>query len=456
VTLVVSMVVVDYWLQRKWTLNTWLEKLPLFAASVAMGLANIYTLNAQGSTNDDITGFNLFDRACVATWSFSVYLYKLFIPHPMSPLYPYPKPLPWNIYASPVIFLAVAFAVYWLWKKNHRIWVFGFLFFFLNVAPVLQFFGAGQGYLADRFTYVPYFGFFAIAAWMYEKYRTEPGKGMMLNAGFGVLLAIFAFLTVKQIKIWKNGETLWSHVMIYEKDAKTGKPNNSLPYWNRGQYLRKKGEIQRALEDYTVAVTINPKNPELYNSRGKTYFDMAASGTLPPNEGAGVMQKALKDYDMAAELAANKPKTLAEVLINRGAAKGMLGSYDQALTDLNKGVELDPTNKNGYFNRSIVYYNKSQFDLAIKDYTTYLEYDPYNANILYERGMLRRSTKNYPEAIADLTQAIAIKPDFGLAFLERARSHALSGNKQAAEADYRLAKQYGQRMENMDLQLIAQ
>lgn len=454
VTLVVSMFLVDYWMRRKITTSLILEKLPLFAASVAMGIANIYTLNVQGSTNDDITGYTIFDRLSIASWSYSVYLYKLFIPYPMSPLYPYPKPIDPYIYASVLIIPIVLYAIYWLWVNNRREWLFGLLFFSLNVAPVLQFFGAGQAYLADRFTYVPYFGFFTIAALVYDRYRTEPGKGLYFNIALGIILPVFAWLTFNQIKIWENGGTLWTHVMKYERDPKTGKPNNSLPYWNRGQYLRKNGQAKLALEDYSKAVSINAKDPNLFNSRGKTYFDLAAGGKVSPPESAEYMQKALQDYNSAVELAAGKPKILAEILINRGAARGMAAMYNEALIDLNKGIELDPKNKNGYFNRSIVYFNTNQHDLAIKDYSTYLEIDPYNPNMLYERGMLRRTMKIYPQAIADLTKAISLKPDFGLAYIERARAHALSGNKPAAEADYRLAKTYGQKMDAMDIQLI--
>lgn len=454
VTLVVSMLAVDYFLQRRFSMAQILEKVPLFAASIAMGLANIYTLKIQGSTNDDITGFNLLDRACIATYSFSVYLYKLFIPYPMSPLYPYPKPLPALVYASPLVFLAVAGAVYWLWKNNRREWVFGVLFFFLNVAPVLQFLGAGQGFLADRFTYVPYFGLFFIAAWFYDKYTKGTGFSTIPTAIAGVFLAAFAYLTFQQVKIWKNGETLWSHVMKLEKDPKTGKGTNSLPYWNRGQYLRKNGQAKQALEDYSTAISINPKNAELYNSRGKTYFDLCTTPSIPPPESADYLQRALKDYDSAVELSAGKPKVQAEALINRGAAKGLSANYQSALADLDKGVELDPTNKNGYFNRSIVYFNTNQHQKAIEDYSRYLEIDPFNANMWYERGMLRRATKQYPLAIDDLTRCISIKPDFGLAYMERARAYALSGNKAAAEADYRTAKLYGQKMEQMDMQVL--
>jgi tetratricopeptide (TPR) repeat protein len=321
------------------------------------------------------------------------------------------------------------------------------------VAPVLQFFGAGQGYLADRFTYVPYFGLFAIVAWYYQQ---QEKNRLVWNVALGLFLVAAAYQTVRQIGVWKNGETLWTHVMKYEYDEKTQKYTNSLPFWNRGQYRRKQGDYERALSDYTQAVSIDPKNPELFNSRGKTYFDMAAGGKLSPQKASEYLQRALEDYNSSVELAVNKPQTQAEAYVNRGAAYGMSGQYDKALSDLNKGVAINPDNKNAYFNRSIVYFNTGQYDAAIGDYSKYLEYSPYDANILYERGMLRRAMKKPSEAIPDLTRAIAIKPDFGLAYLERARANAMLGNKSAAQGDYQRASQFGNKMQEMDYQLMAQ
>ncbi len=455
VTLVVSFFVIDYWMRRAWSPRLVVEKVPLLLASVAMGLANIHTLAIQGSTDDSITGFNMLDRACIATWSFSVYLFKLFIPYPMSPLYPYPKHLPVYIMLSPLVFVAAAVGTYWLWKKDRREWVFGMLFFFLNVAPVLQFFGAGQGYLADRFTYVPYFGFFALAAWLYYDYGKKGGNLTPVNAVLVAVGLIFGYLTVQQVGVWKNGETLWSHVMKYEFDKKTNRYTSALPFWNRGQYLRKKGEIQKALNDYTTAVDIDKDNPELYNSRGKTYFDMAAGGKVPQAQVGDYLQKSLNDYTKAVELSSKKPKTKSEALINRGAARGMANQFDAALADMNEGLQLDPTNKNGYFNRSIVFYNLGKHDEAIADYTNYLRYEPFDANMLYERGMLRRVKAKYPEAIEDLNAALKVNPNFGLAYLERARVNGMMGNKAAAQADYQQAAAKGQQMQEMDRQIMA-
>jgi tetratricopeptide (TPR) repeat protein len=369
----------------------------------------------------------------------------------MSPLYPYPRPLPIWVYLAPLGFLGVVALTVWAWIKGKRIWVFGILFFFFNVMFLLQILGAGQGFLADRFTYVPYFGLFAIAAWYFGQKAADDSYRTALLAGAGVLAVIYGIYTVKQIGIWKNGDTLWSHVMQYEADK------NSLPYWNRGQYRRNVlGNYDAALQDYTKAVNIDPTNPELYNSRGKTYFDMAMSGKYNAQLSAEYREKALSDYAAALKSPKLKNKSKAEILVNRGAAFGSKGLLQEALQSLNEGIAVEPTNKNGYFNRSIVYYNLQQYDNALADYTEYLKYDPYNANIWYESGIIFRMQKKNQEALNAFNQALKYNPNFGLAYLERARAYAQAGDKAAAQRDYQRAQQLGQKLSASDTQMLAQ
>lgn len=448
VTLPLSMLVLDYWHRRPLRFNLILEKAPFWLISLAFGLINLYTLKQQGSTTDELTNFNILDRLCIGAFSVCVYLYKLVIPFPMSPLYPYPKPLPIYVYLAPIAFLALCYGLWRAWKADNRVLVAGSLFFFFNVMFLLQVLGAGQGFLADRFTYVPYFGFFAIIAWYYgQMVQSERWKGM-LQAGLGVFGVIFAIWTVKQIGIWENGGTLWTHVMKFEKKT------NSLPYWNRGQYFRSLGNYDAALKDYTQAVDIEPSNPELLNSRGKTYFDMAMSGKFKSKE-AEYVQKALSDYSEALSKPSIKPKSKAEVYINKGAAEGSRGNNQQAINDITEGLKIDPTNKNGYFNRSIAYFGFKQYENALSDYTEYIKYDPNNANVWYETGMIQRSMNRNEEAIKALDQALKLNPNFTVAYIERARAKAQAGNKAAAQADYQKAQQLGARMEAFDQQLMS-
>jgi len=384
VALPLSMLALDYWLKRPLNVKTVLvEKAPFWAFSLLFGAINVYTLGLQGATDNSITNFTLADRLCIGAWSFCVYLYKLVIPFPMLPLYTYPKQLQAWIYASPLLFAGIAYLVWRLHRSGQRIWVFGFLFFFFNVMFLLQVQTAGQGYLADRFTYVSYFGFFAVAAFLYDR-AAESAQGKW-RTGLIALGLAYVVMTFLQTGIWKNSETLWSHVIDHEGDK------SGLPHWYRGQYYRTQGQYDKAMADYQHALTLEPKNAELLNSRGKTYFDMVVSGKYPKEQSSDFMKRSLDDYNTSLALADNvNPKTRAAMLINRGAAYGTINQLDKALQDFNEGIRLDPQNKMGYMNLGAVYQKMQQREQAAQAYTKYLELDPGNARVRKELEKLRK------------------------------------------------------------------
>jgi len=387
VALPLSMLAVDYWLRRPFTLKSvLLEKAPFWILALVFGLINVYTLGLQGATDDSLTNFTLADRLCIGTWSFCVYLYKLVLPFPMLPLYVYPTKLPVWVYASALLFAGIAYLVWRLHLAGRRMWVFGFLFFFFNIMFLLQVQPAGQGYLADRFTYVAYFGFFAVTAWLYDQRAQNETRSSQWKTGLGILTVAYVAMTYFQISIWKNSETLWSHV-IKHSAVKSGRP-----YWYRGQYYRGEQLYEASLNDYRSALALEPKNAELINSRGKTCFDMAMSGKYPPALSADYLRQSLDDYNSSLQLADNRvrPKARGAMLINRGAALGTINRLDQAMQDFNEGLNLDPGNKTGYLNRGTLYLKLQQPAEALKDYNKYLELDPGNVRIVQERDKLRR------------------------------------------------------------------
>jgi len=451
VTLPLSMLALDFWFRRPLNFKLILEKTPFWLISLLIGLINVHTLRVQGSTDDSITNFDFLDRLCIGAYSFCTYIYKVIFPWPMSPLYAYPKYLPWTVYAAPLGFLAACVAMWWAWKKGMRTWVFGVAFFFFNVMFLLQIFAAGQGFLADRFTYVAYFGLFAVAAYYVDIYSKKEGSKGTVQVVIGVVALICGLWTVRQLGIWKDGYTLWSHVMTLDEG---NKERSSLPYWNRGQYIRnERGDYEGALKDYTKAVEMEPGNPELLNSRGKTYFDMASSGKYK-NQEKVLLEKAIKDYSEALTKSKITPESKSEALSNRGAAYGMSGLHELSIRDISESIQLDPKNKNAYANRSIAYLNTGQYEKALADYQSYLKYEPNNFNFWYESGMVQRLLKRNEDAISSLDRAIQLNPKLNIAYLERARAKAQAGNKAGAQQDYQKAQQMGVKLEPMDQQLM--
>ena len=463
VALPLSFLALDYYFKRPLKLNLIFEKWIFWGMSLAMGLFNIYSLGKE-ETLTDSTYFTFFDRLLIGFTTFGVYLGKCIYPWIMSPLYPYPSKLETFHYISPVWMAGFLIAGWYAWKNGWKNTVFGMAFFFFNIVFMLQFLGAGQGYLADRFTYVAYFGlFFIITASLQGLIEKNKNQQTVVYGAIAVYLALFAGMTFNQTKIWKNGATLWTQALNYEKQT-------NLPYYNRGQYYRDSSQTELALQDFQQAVKLAAK-PEIYNSIGKLYFDK------------GNADEAIKNYD----LGISKDSTNPEIYINRGAAHGMRNELDLALADLSKGISMIPVDAQGeprkkdrkplinaYLNRSLTLFNLRRFEESLTDHDKYLKFDPYNADMWYEKGLVLNVLERYAEALPVINKAIELsqnqireaemfndqnklarlKQNLPLFYIERARANNKSGNRPAAEQDIATARQLGYNVTPADLQRI--
>ncbi len=427
VALPLSFLAIDYYLKRDLNFKLILEKGLFFLMSLGIGLLGIFMLSKEGSL-EQATDYTFIERLLVGGYSYVVYLVKFIFPYEMSPLYPYPSVIGASFYMGAALLLPILAGLYYAFKKGHHVIVFGLTFFTFNIMFMLQVVGAGQGFLADRFTYVPYFGLFFLVGYYLQQIKlnkTSLYKG--ISMGLGVYLLVLGIMTWQQNKIWKNGETLWTHVLKYYKNIDT-------PYSNRAQYYRDQGLTNKALADYTEAIAVKPNKGSTYNSRGKTYFDLGG----PKNDHA-LIQKAIADYTKGIELSPD----LGELYSNRGAALGYLGKPQQALADLNKAIELEPDKQGGYSNRSLLYMQSGNYELAIKDHSAYLSLNPYDAEVWYERGLAKGRLGQHQAAITDYNQALSLDRQRGVFLMQRALAYKNIGNKPQAIADLRQAQQFG-------------
>ncbi|MEP6647488.1 MAG: tetratricopeptide repeat protein [Saprospiraceae bacterium] len=423
VSLPLSMLVVDYYFKRPLKFKLFTEKWAFFLLALIIGLIGFYFLGKQGSINDK-TNYNILERLMIGGYSTGVYLVKFIFPYRMSPLYPYPATLPIDVYIGPVVGLGLLGFIYVAYKKDWRPYLFGVLFFIVNIMFVLQIVGAGQGYLADRFTYIPYIGliFMVIYAgqWLYAKNQAAAKPAFY---GFGVVLVLFMFMTIKQNKIWHNSDTLWTHVLKYYTDT-------PLPYRNRANYRRDEGRIEDALKDYDSAIRLKPDGA-LYNSRAKLYFNLQK------------YEMAMSDYNLAIQ----NDSTQGEYYVNRGAVFALSNQFQLALNDFNKGLKLDPKHANGYKNRSLVYESFQQWDKAVNDITTYLNMHPEDADLWYERGRLKNILQQPADAIPDIDRAIQLNNKQGLYYYEKMKSYLSLNQKANALQQYTFVKQFGIKVE---------
>jgi len=189
----------------------------------------------------------------------------------------------------------------------------------------------------------------------------------------------------------------------------------------------------------------------VYNSVAKIYVDN--SFALDPQmqdykfKHDQMIQEAIKNYNssLRQDSIDGRPnhKQTGEVMINRGAAYGMLGNIPQAIVDLSRGLEFDPQNSNGYLNRGLIYFQQNQMELSLKDHDSYISIDPFNADIIYERGLIKTALGKPQEAMPDLDKAIQLKNTQPLFFIGRARAEKMLVRKDAAANDLKIAQQMG-------------
>jgi protein O-mannosyl-transferase len=469
VALPLTMLCIDYFMGRALKLNLIWEKTLFFLLSAATGAAGIYFLKDNGSL-EDVANYTSFDRLLIGFYTLNVYLIKFFVPYEMSPLYPYPGTLTSMFYVAPigvVLFFATA---YWLWKNDKKAWFFGIAFFFLNVVFLLQVLGAGQAFLADRFTYIPYLGFFFIVAYyINDFYENNKSSKNILLGGVVAFLLFSAFKTRQQCDVWQDGGTLWTKALEYY-------PDSDLPWGNRARFYREnKHDYIEAIKGYDQAIKVKPK-AEAHNSRGKTYFDLAGYPALMQKLNVNAQEctkRAIDDYNAALKLDTSfmEKKTLAEVYANRGAAYGRYSqetndkSYLQnSQRDLEQAMRIDPKNENSFLNGYLVNSELENLPKALECIDKFNALKPGECDMYYERAITHRRMKDEATAIKDLEDALRFaqaeaqsrepklkergKLIIGAVHNELARIYFLAGDKGKARIEIEAAQKVG--FQNLD------
>lgn len=425
VALPLSMLAIDYWRDRKIGWSLIIEKIPYFILSLIFGLIGIYMLSENQSLDQTKANYSFAQRLCIGGYSYLIYWYKLIFPYPLSPLYPYPKSLPWYIYAAPIPALAIIASMVYGYLKKWKAYVFGTAWFTLNIVFLLQILGAGQGFLADRFTYVAYYGlFFSIGYYVNKYFISIPKRKNVGFASMGILLILFSISTFQQIKVWENGDTLWTHVLKHYSKVDT-------PFRNRGNYHRDSGDYVKAMQDYQALIKIDSTNGPVYNSMGKVFFEQKN------------WEQALFYYNKAVKFSPEK----GEFWVNRAATKASMGNMRDALEDVSIGIERDPAHLNGYQTRFLIQQYLNNYEASLFDLNKLIEYKPKDSGPRYEKGRVHLVLGRPAEAIKYFNEAINLDPNQGLYYKERAKAYLATGNKQGAAADFNKAQQLGLQIE---------
>ncbi|MEL7351379.1 MAG: tetratricopeptide repeat protein [Cyanobacteria bacterium P01_A01_bin.116] len=183
-------------------------------------------------------------------------------------------------------------------------------------------------------------------------------------------------------------------------------PNCASAYNHRGVAHFYLNLFTDALVDFDRAIQCDSQFAEAYNNRG----------TL--RQLLGDRAAAVVDFDTA--IALNRDS--AEPYLNRAATLSLNAAADNAdaAADYDKVVDLSWQDAVFYRHRARVRASQARFDEAIADYTAAIELTP-TAYAHYHRGLAYLAIDCQNLALADFDCAIALSPDYGAVYCERAQ-----------------------------------
>jgi protein O-mannosyl-transferase len=252
--------------EYKWSLIyplLW-EKVPLFILTILSIIATYIAGQKGGAIHSE--AFPLVVRIGNAFVSYITYIGKMIWPSNLAVLYPYRGLLPWQVFGSVFLFIAITLVVIWRARKFPYL-ATGWLWYIGTLIPVIGIVQVGFQSMADRHTYIPLIGLFIMVAWGIPDLLKKWNYRKEILLGLSALsISCLSIITWTQVGYWQNSITMYDHTLIVTD-------NNWFVYNNRGNVYVGLGNYKQAIDDYDMAIKINPIDSYLYSNRGSVYLN---------------------------------------------------------------------------------------------------------------------------------------------------------------------------------------
>lgn len=263
-------------------------------------------------------------------------------------------------------------------------------------------------------------------------------------------------------------------------------PGDGLGYKGKGRDADARKDYQKAIDLFSYAITLDPKNDTGYSNRADSYLELGKYSEAADDvikaldyhnqyaytllgkfksqgknillaklriqqakdknnniwsyfqggvyEGAKEYDDAIKAYSQAYQLGAS------DIIKNRMAAcYRELGNYNKALECIQQAILMDSTETDYLLSEAQCLYELGLTRDAISTVDKFIEKVPDDANGYYFKGGYEEAQGKDDEAITDYTTAIVLAPNFAQTYVLRGNIYKRQGKIDMALADYRKA-----------------
>ncbi len=142
--------------------------------------------------------------------------------------------------------------------------------------------------------------------------------------------------------------------------------------------------------------------------------------------------EAITALDKAIELDPNELSNY----INRGVIRYQSNDLRGAMDDYSHVVREKPNDKLARFNRGLLRSYLGDVNNAIEDFDVVIRLEPENYHAIYNRAILLTQISENSKAIADFDKVLGHYPDFVVGYYARSRAKKAVGDNRGAERDY--------------------
>ena len=355
-----------------------LASLPFFAASLAIGITTIILQRDRAIANEALPLGGVASRVALAGLNVCFYLWKLFVPVGLIPMYPqwHVNPpsiaqfLPWPVLAA---------VGYWLWTKRGTGWgrstLLGLGFFVINLIPVSGFFKMSFmriSWVSDHLIYVPSIGIVGLAAAglgaLYDRFGGWKRSGVVAVGWLYLASSIFASHqdaghyasteNMARYTLQANPDAWGAHLLLAkvlcERNDAAGtfeqatiaasqKPDASDAQDGLARALAMEKDQAGALDHYREAVRLSPDSPFYRNNLARCLADSER------------YVEALQIYD---QLLQDDPRNIV-FLCDSGVCLCRVGRWDEAVARFRTALAVDATSPEARNNLAVALKHRS-------------------------------------------------------------------------------------------------
>ncbi len=396
VTLPCVLIVLDRWpLGRREPLGRLVrEKLPLFVMSAASVVLTLAAQSAGGCTRFIADGVATGSRALNAAVAYSQYLGKSVLPTNLAVFYPHPAvvdPDASRVLESAlalVVLVALSAGAYALRRRVPAV-LAGWLWFLGTLVPVIGVVQVGGQACADRYAYVPLVGVYIALVWGGAALAAaRPAWKPPLVGAALVALTGSALVTLRQIPVWKNTDTLFTHALDVTQ-------SNYVAHTALGRVDGEAGRLDDARAHFEAAIVAAPRYYEAQVNLGWTYLL------------GGDAERALPYLETALDI---RPED-GDAHYKVGRALLQLGRKDEARAAYDEAVRLTPDAFEPRLALGFLLTNRGEMAEAREHLVEARRIQPANGDVRVQLGLVLIALGEYDAAQRELDEASRLVPN---------------------------------------------